>query len=40
MVWSITKVVLALFGIIAGGVVITKIVSRLAGVLKDRDDIT
>jgi len=38
LAWSITKVVLALFGIIAGAIIITKIVARLAELMKDKDD--
>ena len=40
MAWSITKVVLALFSIIAGAMIITKIVAHLAGLIKDKDDTT
>ncbi len=40
MVWSMLKIALALFGIIAGGVVITKIVAHLAGTKKEEDDVS
>jgi hypothetical protein len=40
LAWSIIKVALTLFGVIVAGVVITKIVAKLAGFIKDRYDIT